>query len=66
MTETQLDEYLDMQSIPKHHPQFTLPQLRWFVVRKKELGLEKVIKRLGRRLYFHVPSFLKWIETQNA
>ncbi len=66
LNETQLDQYLDVQSLIKRHPQFQEGQLRWFVVRKKELGLDSVIKRLGRRLYFHVPSFLKWIEEQKA
>lgn len=61
-----LDHYLDIQSLIEKHPQFTEPQLRWFVVRKSELGLESSIKRLGRRLYFHVPSFLAWIDTQEA
>lgn len=66
MLETQLDDYLDLMSIPERHPQFTEGQLRWFVVRRKELGLESAIKRLGRRLYFHIPTFLKWIEAQKA
>lgn len=66
MSENQLDDYLDLQSIPKQHPQFKEGQLRWFVVRKKELGLEQAIKKLGRRLYFHMPTFLKWIESQKA
>lgn len=60
------DEYLDLKSFISTYPQFTENQMRWLIVRKKELGLSSAIKRLGRRLYFHVPTFFKWVETQNA
>ncbi len=64
--EAELDQYLDLRSFVTRYPQFKEGQLRWFVVRKKQLGLEPAIKRLGRRLYFHVPTFLKWIDEQAA
>ena len=66
MDEKNLDQYLDIQSIADRNPQFTVGQLRWFVVKKKENGLESAIKRLGRKLYFHVPTLLKWIEDQKS
>jgi hypothetical protein len=66
LNHTKLDDYLDMLSFVDRYPQFKVGQMRWFVVRKKELGLEPAIKRLGRRLYFHVPTFLKWIEAQKS
>jgi hypothetical protein len=66
MSQTQLNEYLDLQTFIERHPQFNKGQMRWFVVKKKENGLAPAIKRLGRRLYFHVPTFLKWVEAQNA
>ncbi len=62
MNNTQLDQYLDLHSFLKRYPQFKEGQLRWLVVKKKENGLEKAIRRLGRRIYFHVPTFLEWVE----
>lgn len=62
----QLDEYLDLQTFLKRYPQFKEGQMRWFVVKKEENGLSPAIRRLGRRLYFHVPTFLQWVEAQNA
>lgn len=66
MPEQNLDQYLDIQSIIDRNPQFTLGQLRWLVVKKKENGLEPAIKRLGRKLYFHVPTLLNWISDQKS
>lgn len=62
----ELDQYLDLQTFVRRYPQFKEGQMRWLVVKRKEYGLEKAIKRLGRRLYFHVPSFIKYIESQEA
>lgn len=64
MFQTRLNEYLDLQTFIEQHPQFNLGQMRWFVVKKKENGLAPAIKRLGRRLYIHVPTFLNWVEAQ--
>jgi hypothetical protein len=64
--EPEVDHYLDLQSFIIRYPQFKETQMRWFVVKKDENGLAPAIKRLGRRLYFHVPTFLAWIEKQGA
>jgi len=58
----QLDEYLDLQTFLRRYPQFKEGQMRWFVVKKDRYGLTPAIKRLGRRLYFHVPTFLEWLQ----
>lgn len=65
MYQTRLNEYLDLQTFIEQHPQFNEGQMRWFVVQRKKNGLDGAIKRLGRRLYFHVPTFLNWVEAQS-
>lgn len=60
-----LDEYLDLKSFIARYPQFREHQIRWLVVKKDENGLSGSIKRVGRRLYFHIPSFVKWLEKQS-
>jgi len=64
MNYTKLEEYLDLQTLIQKYPQFKEGQIRWLVVNKKQNGLDFAIKRIGRRLYFHIPSFLEWIEKQ--
>ena len=62
LKKTKLDDYLDIETFVKRYPQIKVNQLRWLVVKKKKYGLEDSIKRLGRRLYFHVPSIIKFLE----
>ena len=65
-SKTTLDDYLDIPTFLKRYPQFKLGQLRWLVVKKKENGLDKSLKRLGRKLYFHVPSVIALLESQDS
>jgi hypothetical protein len=60
------DDYQTMDAIEKQHPQFTKNQLRWLVANKDRYQISHAIKRIGRRLYFHMPSLLCWISEQNA
>lgn len=66
MIETQLDQYLDLRTMVERYPQFKEGQMRWLVVNRDENGLAPAIKRLGRKLYFHLPTFLKWVDSQKA
>lgn len=61
-----LECYMDLKSITEKYPQFTKNQLRWLIACKDEKGINHIIKRVGRRIYFNIPSFLEWIEKQNA
>ncbi len=62
MQSDSLDEYLDLKMFVARYPQFKIGQMRWLIVKKNENGLAPAISRIGRRLYIHVPSFLKWIQ----
>lgn len=66
MNQNQQDYYLDLQSFIKQYPQFKETQLRWLVVRKDQNGLAPIVKRVGRRLYFDVPKFFEWVDSQSA
>lgn len=66
MHEKHLSEYLDLNILLREYPQFSKNQLRWLVAQKTNNGLAPAIKKVGRRLYFHIPTFLQWIEAQSA
>jgi hypothetical protein len=59
-------EYQDINSITGKYPQITKNQLRWIVANKERFKIDHAIKRIGRRLYFHIPSLLEWISKQDA
>lgn len=66
MNDFQLNEYLDIDSITARFPQFTKNQLRWIIANKDRYEIASAIKRVGRKIYFHVPSFSNWIAGQSA
>lgn len=66
MNGNQLSDYLDLDTLIAQYPQFSKSQMRWLVVKKAQNGLASAIKKVGRRLYFHIPSFLRWLELQSA
>lgn len=61
-----LDDYQPIEYINKLHPQITINQLKWIVANKERYKIAHAIKRIGRRIYFHVPSLLSWIDEQIA
>lgn len=62
----QLNNYLPKDMIVEKYPQFTINQLTWLEINRERYQLTHAIKRIGRRLYFHVPSLIDWIEKQNS
>lgn len=61
-----LDDYQPIENIHREHPQITINQMRWIIVNKDRYKIAHAIKRIGRRIYFHVPSLLQWIDEQSA
>lgn len=66
MSVVQIDEYLDIESMIGRFPQFSKNQLRWIVANKEKYKIACAIKRVGRKLYFHMPTFSSWLDAQDA
>ena len=43
------------------HP-FTAGQLRAFLVKRKENGFDKCVRKIGKRIYIREDLFYEWIE----
>ena len=58
--------YLEPKQIAKgnHYP-FTLGQMRHFLLMRHKNGLEKAIRKVGKRLYIRADLFEEWIESQS-
>jgi hypothetical protein len=63
---TELHEYQSIETIAKVYNQFSINQLRWIIANKERYGLSNAVKRIGRKIYFHMPSLTEWVEQQNA
>lgn len=61
------NQYLSPQQIAasKQFP-FTLGQVRHFLLMRRKNGLEKAVRKLGKRLYLRSDLFLEWIESMGS
>ena len=39
--------------------------LRYMIYQGELTGFEKCVRRMGRRVYIHTPSFFEWVESEN-
>lgn len=44
---------------------FTMGQLRHYLLKRHKNGLEKAVRKIGKRLYIRKDLFNKWIEEQS-
>lgn len=58
-------KYLSSQQIVEdaRYP-FTIGQLRHYLLKRHKNGLEKAVRRIGKRLYLRQDLFDQWIENQ--
>lgn len=58
-------EYLSVQQIAddSRYP-FSLGQLRHYLMLRHRNGLEKAIRKIGKRVYLRRDLFERWIESQ--
>jgi ribosomal 50S subunit-associated protein YjgA (DUF615 family) len=56
-----IDEWLTIYAFIDKHPQFHLGQLRWLLRNRRENGLNKAIRKIGRNLYLNETLFSEWI-----
>lgn len=59
------NEYLSVQQIAddSRYP-FSLGQLRYYLMLRHRNGLEKAIRKIGKRVYLRRDLFERWIESQ--
>ena len=60
-----MNEYIEPKQIG-HSDQypFTLGQVRHFLLMRHKNGLEKAVRKIGKRLYLRRDLFEDWIESQ--
>ncbi len=57
--------YLKLKQVLEEYP-FTIGQLRKFILRRRENGFEKVLRKIGGRLYVVRGLLDEWIENQGV
>ena len=66
-SDTDACKYLSVIQVAKSkkYP-FTLGQLRHYLTKRHLNGLEKAVRKIGKRIYVHKDFFEQWIESQSA
>lgn len=56
--------YLSIHQIvdSKKYP-FTIGQLRSYLINRKKNGLDKAVRKIGKRIYIREDLFIEWIES---
>lgn len=63
---TDLSEFkLIKGMVEQHKDKFTEHQIRWWLRDREENGLDECVVKIGKRLYVHQPSFLRWFISKN-
>ena len=67
MKTTDLSEFKTKQSLAEEYPDLITPyQLEWLLRHRHENGLDQCVRKLGKRLVIHLPSFVEWLAKQDA
>ncbi|MES2200013.1 MAG: hypothetical protein V4489_07590 [Chlamydiota bacterium] len=57
------DKYLSVQQIVDAYP-FSMGQIRHYLTMRHRNGLEKAVRKIGKRIYLRKDLFEGWIESQ--
>jgi hypothetical protein len=61
---TDHDYWSPKQVVSSQHYSFSMGQLRYFLLYRHKNGLEKAVRKIGKRLLIRTDLFEKWIELQ--
>ena len=56
-----VDRWKPLERFVKEHDQFQLSQLRWLLRDRKSNGLDKAVRKIGKRIYIHDQLFGVWM-----
>lgn len=62
-----LKEFVSVQGLVELYPHLISEnQLRWVLRDRQNNGLQPAVKKLGKKLMIHVPSFVAWLMKQEG
>lgn len=65
MTEN-IQKFATVKELSKIFPSFSEPSLRYLLFNAKQNGLDKCIRRIGRKILLNIPEFEGWINSQTG
>jgi len=66
-TAKSLDEFSTIEQLAADNPDLiTINRLRWIIRDRQNNGLAPAVKKLGKNLLVHVPTFVSWLMQQKG
>ncbi len=62
----QTPNYLTVKQMAQRHPAFSEASLRYHIFNETKNGIDKAIKRVGRKILINEELFFVWLEGQNG
>lgn len=61
-----MPNYLTVKQMAAKHPAFSESSLRYHIFNEEKNGIDKAIKRVGRKILINENSFFEWLENQDV
>lgn len=62
--EVTIGPFFTVNQIAERHDAVTVPMLRWWLLHRRENGLDAAVRKIGRRVLVDEKGFLRWIDRQ--
>lgn len=59
-----MSNFLTVKQLAEKHPAFSESSLRYHIFNEKMNGLDKCLRRIGRKVLIEENSFLGWVDAQ--
>ena len=63
---TKSPQWATAKQLPAIQPAFSESAIRWHIFNARQNGLQRHIRRVGRKVLINVSGFSEWIATQGA
>jgi hypothetical protein len=60
------NQFATVRELSKIFPSFSEPSLRYLIFNAQKNGINKCIRKIGRKIIFNVPAFETWINSQGG
>jgi hypothetical protein len=61
-----LNDFQPPEAIAGQFPQFSESSIRWWLRERRNNGLAPHVRKIGKKVYLHVPGFMAWINSRTA
>lgn len=61
-----MQTYFSVRQFSQRHPCFSEASLRYYIFNETKNGIDKAIKRVGRKILINEERFFDWLEGQDG